>query len=57
MFHVLTDSVCSSCYQIWGAIDKEVVALIGRVLDEIKYKTILKTYIHCGYFHSHDRLE
>jgi hypothetical protein len=36
-----------------GAIDREVVGLIGKVFDEIMFDTIEKTYIHCGYMHSH----
>ncbi len=52
MFHLLTDRIRSFRYRMFGAIDREVVALIGRVLDDIKYETIVKTYVHCGYFHS-----
>jgi hypothetical protein len=36
-----------------AAINREVVTLIGRVFDDIKYETIVKTYLHCSYFHSH----
>jgi hypothetical protein len=52
MFHLLTDRVRSFWYRILGAIDREIVALIGRVFDFIKYEIIVKTYVHCGYFHS-----
>jgi transposase len=52
MFHLLSNRVRSFRYRIAAAIDKEVVALIGRVFDDIKYETIVKTYLHCGYFHS-----
>jgi hypothetical protein len=52
MFHLLADRIRSFRYRIVGAIDSQVVDLIGEVLDDIKYETIVKTYIHCGYFHS-----
>jgi hypothetical protein len=51
--HLLSNQVQSFQYQIMGAINHEVVALIGPVFDDIKNKTIVKTCIHCGYFHSH----
>jgi hypothetical protein len=57
MFHLLTDRVRSFRHRILGAIDREVVALVGRVFDEIKYETIVKTYVHCGYFYSGSRFE
>jgi hypothetical protein len=53
MFHLLTDIVRSFWYRLFRAIDREVMALIGRVFDDIKNDTIVKTYVHCGYFHSH----
>jgi hypothetical protein len=50
MFHLWSNRVQSFLYRIMGAIDREVVTLIGRVFDDIKYETILvKTFIHCGY--------
>jgi hypothetical protein len=52
MFHLLSDRIRSYRYRIIGAIDKQVVQVMGQVLDEIKYETIVKTYIHCGYMHS-----
>ena len=53
MFHLLTDRIRSFCYRLFfGAIDREVMASLGRVFDDIKYETMVKTYVHCGYFHS-----
>jgi hypothetical protein len=39
--------------QLVDAIDVQAISLIGKVFDEIKYETIIKRYIYCGYFHSH----
>ena len=52
MFHLLADRIRSYQYRIIGAIDRQVVAVMGQVFDEIKYETIVKTYIYCGYMHS-----
>ncbi len=49
MFHLLADRIRSYRYRIIGAIDRQVVQVMGQVLDDIKYETIIKTYIHCGY--------
>ena len=52
MFHLLADRIRSYRYRIIGAIDRQVVQVMGEVFDDIKYETIVKTYIHCGYMHS-----
>jgi transposase len=52
MFHLLSSRIRSFRYRIVGAIDRQVVALIGKIFDEIEYQTIIKTYLHCGYMHS-----
>ena len=52
MFHLLSNQIRLFRYRIAGAIDSQIVALIGKIFDEIKYETIVKTYLHCGYLHS-----
>jgi hypothetical protein len=52
MFHLLADQICLFWYRVIGAIDRQVVRLIGQVFNDITYETIVKIYIHYGYFHS-----
>jgi hypothetical protein len=53
MFHLLSNHVPSFQYLIMGAINHEGVTLIRRVFDDIKYETVVKTFVYYGYFHSH----